>query len=110
MTHIEIRAADAARATSFWHGLFGWDFNEVPGGPAQYHITQIGEQQSGAVTAMPVAPATRTYFAVDDITGAVARVRELGGEAADPIPVPSAGSFATCRDPEGNDFGLWQRA
>jgi predicted enzyme related to lactoylglutathione lyase len=24
------------------------------------------------------------------------------------MPVPSMGWFATCKDTEGNDFGLWQ--
>jgi predicted enzyme related to lactoylglutathione lyase len=45
---------------------------------------------------------------VDDINAGAARVRELGGEANDPAPVPGMGWFATCRDPHGNDFGLWQ--
>jgi predicted enzyme related to lactoylglutathione lyase len=35
-------------------------------------------------------------------------VKELGGEADEPTPVPSMGWFATCRDPQGNEFGLWQ--
>jgi predicted enzyme related to lactoylglutathione lyase len=35
-------------------------------------------------------------------------VNELGGQASDPMPVPSMGWFATCADPHGNEFGLWQ--
>ena len=31
----------------------------------------------------------RVYFAVDDINSAATRVKELGGEAYDPLPVPS---------------------
>jgi predicted enzyme related to lactoylglutathione lyase len=50
----------------------------------------------------------RAYFDVDDINAGAARVRELGGKADEPMPVPSMGWFATCRDPHGNDFGLWQ--
>jgi predicted enzyme related to lactoylglutathione lyase len=45
---------------------------------------------------------------VDDINAGATRVKELGGEANDPAPVPGMGWFATCRDPEGNEFGLWQ--
>jgi len=37
-----------------------------------------------------------------------ARVKELGGEANDPGSVPGMGWFATCKDPHGNEFGLWQ--
>jgi predicted enzyme related to lactoylglutathione lyase len=36
------------------------------------------------------------------------RVGQLGGQAAEPSPVPAMGWFATCTDPQGNEFGLWQ--
>ena len=43
---------------------------------------------------------------VDDIKTGAARVKELGGEAGDPMAVPSMGWFATCIDPHGNErFG-----
>jgi predicted enzyme related to lactoylglutathione lyase len=51
---------------------------------------------------------TRPYLDVDDVDAGIARVRELGGEAAEKLPVPGMGRFATCSDPHGNDFGLWQ--
>jgi hypothetical protein len=50
----------------------------------------------------------RPYFDVDDINAGAARVKELGGEANDPMPVPNMGWFATCKDTIGNEFGLWQ--
>jgi len=50
----------------------------------------------------------RAYFDVDDVKAGAARVKELGGEADEPRPVPGMGWFSTCRDPNGNDFGLWQ--
>jgi predicted enzyme related to lactoylglutathione lyase len=51
---------------------------------------------------------TRAYFDVDDINTGAARVKELGGEADEPMPVPSMGWFVTCKDTQGNEFGLWQ--
>ena len=42
------------------------------------------------------------------INAGAARVKELGGEATDPMPVPQMGWFAACTDPHGNEFGLWQ--
>ncbi len=36
------------------------------------------------------------------------RVQELGGEANEPMPVPGMGWFSACKDPHGNEFGLWQ--
>jgi predicted enzyme related to lactoylglutathione lyase len=49
-----------------------------------------------------------TALDIDDINTGAARVKELGGEASDPMPVPQMGWFATCTDPHGNEFGLWQ--
>jgi len=43
----------------------------------------------------------RAYFDVDEINAGAARVKELGGEAGDPMPVPSMGWFVTCKDPHG---------
>jgi predicted enzyme related to lactoylglutathione lyase len=108
MVHIEIPADDTDAARAFWSGLFGWTFESYPG-PSEYHMARFSESSGGAITNMePGKRGTRTYFDVDDIKAGAARVKELGGEADDPMPVPSMGWFATCRDPHGNDFGLWQ--
>jgi predicted enzyme related to lactoylglutathione lyase len=72
-------------------------------------MVRISENSGGAITNMEARKrGTRTYFDVEDIRAGVARVQELGGQADNPMPVPSMGWFATCRDPHGNEFGLWQ--
>ena len=109
MVHIEIPADDTEEARAFWGGLFGWHFQAFPGAPNEYHLMRISDSSGGAITNMePGRRGTRTYFAVDDIRAGAARVQELGGEADDPMPVPQMGWFVTCRDPHGNDFGLWE--
>jgi predicted enzyme related to lactoylglutathione lyase len=109
MVHIEIPADDTEQARAFWGGLFGWEFQAFPGSPSEYHLMRIGESSGGAITNMePGKRGTRTYFDVDDIKAGAARVHELGGQAGEPMPVPSMGWFVTCTDPHGNDFGLWQ--
>src|SRR3954453_23539152 len=109
MVHIEIPADDTAKSREFWGGLFGWEFQAYPGGQGEYHMTRFAETQGGAITNMEGGKTgTRTYFSVDDIKAGAARVQELGGHADDPMPVPSMGWFATCKDPHGNEFGLWQ--
>ena len=109
MVHIEIPADDTGKAKEFWGGLFGWQFEEYPGGPGEYHMTRISESSGGAITNMESGKkGTRTYFSVDDINAGAARVKELGGEADDPMPVPNMGWFVTAKDPQGNEFGLWQ--
>jgi predicted enzyme related to lactoylglutathione lyase len=109
IVHIEIAADDTAMAREFWGSLFGWQFESFPGSPSEYHMTRIGDTQGAAITnAEPGKRGTRAYFAVDDIDAGVARVRALGGEAGDKMPVPGMGWFSACKDPHGNDFGIWQ--
>jgi uncharacterized protein len=108
IVHFEIPADDTAKAREFWGSLFGWQFQSYPG-PFEYDMTEIGDQTGGAITNMePGKRGTRAYFDVEEINAGAARVKELGGEAGDPAPVPNMGWFAVCKDPHGNDFGLWQ--
>ncbi len=106
--HIEIPSDDTAKGREFWGSLFEWQFEAFPG-PFEYHMTRISDQAGAAITNMePGKRGIRTYFDVDNINAGAARVKELGGEAGDPASVPSMGWFSVCKDPEGNDFGLWQ--
>jgi predicted enzyme related to lactoylglutathione lyase len=108
MVHVEIPNDDNAAAREFWSSLFGWQFDAFPG-PAEYHIARIDERSGAAVTSMePGKRGLRTYFDIDDIRAGTARVKELGGEAGEPMPVPGMGWFAVCSDNAGNEFGLWQ--
>ena len=108
IVHFEIPADDTTKSREFWGSLFGWKFESYPG-PFEYHMTRISDQGGLAITNMePGKRGTRAYFEVDDIKAGAARVRELGGEADEPAPVPGMGWFVTARDPHGNEFGLWQ--
>ena len=108
VVHLEIPADDTAKAREFWGGLFGWQWQEM-GGPFEYHMTQLSDRTGGAITNMePGKRGPRVYLDVDDINAGAARVQELGGEAGEAQPVPGMGWFAICKDPEGNEFGLWQ--
>jgi uncharacterized protein len=108
IVHLEIPADDTGKSREFWGSLFGWQFESYPG-PSEYHMARISDAGGAAITNMePGKQGTRPYFAVDDIDAGVARVRELGGEASDKMPVPSMGWFSTAKDPHGNEFGLWQ--
>ena len=108
IVHIEIPADDTEKSREFWGSLFGWQFEAFPG-PSEYHMTRISDQTGAAITNMePGKHGIRTYFDVDEINDAAARVRKLGGEAGEPAPVPNMGWFDVCKDTGGNEFGLWQ--
>jgi uncharacterized protein len=108
VVHFEIPADDTTQGREFWGSLFGWTFESYPG-PSEYHMTRVSDQTGGAITNMePGKRGLRVYFDVDDINAGAARVQELGGESGEPMPVPNMGWFATCKDPQGNEFGLWQ--
>ena len=107
VVHLEIPSDDTEKARAFWGGLFGWTFEQYPG-PSEYHMTRISEQTGAAISAEPGKRGMRLYLDVDDIKAGAARVKELGGEAGEPMAVPSMGWFAVCKDVEGNEFGLWQ--
>ena len=102
----ELCTRDPARASKFYGDLFGWQFQNFEGSPTEYHMARFSEDTGGAI--QEGGPSLRVYYDVDDINAGAARVRELGGSADDPQPVPSMGWFSTCTDTEGNAFGLWQ--
>jgi len=109
IVHLEIPADDTGASRAFWGSLFGWEFESFPGGPGEYHMTRLAEQQGAAITNMePAKRGTRPYFDVEDVRAGAARVSELGGTSSEPMPVPNMGWFVTCTDPHGNEFGLWQ--
>ena len=108
LVHYEIPAEDPVRAREFWGGVIGWRFDQAFDG-IDYHLTQIAERMGGAVTSTePGRNGPRAYFDVDDLDAGAARVKELGGEASERMPVPGMGWFVVCSDPQGNEFGLWQ--
>ncbi len=104
--HFEIAAQDTARAQKFYKDMFGWEFQAF-GGPVEYNMTRLSDT-AGAAVFPGDAGAIRVYFDVDDINAGAAKLREAGGEADDPQPVPSMGWFVTGKDTEGNAIGLWQ--
>ena len=100
----ELPAKDTRRAQRFYGELFGWTFERF--GDDDYHITY---RAAGAIFGPSEQAGPNLYFATDDIDAAIARVRELGGEAGERQEIPNDfGSFAHCRDTEGTAFSLFQ--
>ena len=110
MVHVEIPAGNTAKAKEFWGGMFGWQFQEYPGSPTEYHMTRFSDTQGGAIMgADGDKRGPRVYFDVDDINagdGARRRARRRGRRGA--IPCRAWAGSPICKDTEGNEFGLWQ--
>jgi predicted enzyme related to lactoylglutathione lyase len=102
-SHFELGVPDARLAKSFYGSLFGWDFTPTSGENAWLETPGV----RGGLHDGDDAANIELYFAVDDLDAAVARVRELGGEAPDPGPGRGRGGrFVRCHDDQGVTFGL----
>ena len=111
---VDLEVPDAEAAQRFYGELFGWSFAEAmpPGAPGSYLIATKGGQDVAAIASTPGrrAPAAwNTYVAVDDAEATAAAVAAAGGTVvAPPEDAGAAGRSATCRDPFGAEFRLWQ--
>jgi predicted enzyme related to lactoylglutathione lyase len=108
IVHIEFPAKDMERVSRFWNGLFGWQFGASVMPDFDYRMAQTSETAGAAIMPADETGHANYYFDTDDIESSIAKVRELGGEAADKMPVPTHGWFSACKDSEGNAFYLWQ--
>jgi predicted enzyme related to lactoylglutathione lyase/uncharacterized cupin superfamily protein len=99
---VEVGVPSGSAAARFYGELFGWSIHEMGGdsywaqSPSVALGIHCGDEDRNMVP----------YFEVDDLAVAVARVRELGGDAPDPgDETPGFGTFE-CRDPQRVRFGL----
>jgi predicted enzyme related to lactoylglutathione lyase len=110
IVHVEIPADDTQRAMKFWGELAGWQFKAYGEGDEnapEYNMFE-GEPGGGLYPSSDGEKGIMVYFETDDIDAEIDRIRELGGNTEDKMPVPSMGWFAQGKDTEGNQFGVWQ--
>jgi predicted enzyme related to lactoylglutathione lyase len=94
--YFTIHAPDLARAKDFYSAVFGWSYT------SDSHIE--GSSPAGGLG--EGGPGADLYLEVTDIAAAVAKLRELGGAAPDPVESKSGWS---CRV-DGDVLGMWQPA
>ena len=64
---------------------------------------------AGGYAAFGVPPALfLAETEADNIDSELEKIRSLGGETDEKMPVPSMGWFAHAKDPDGNEFSVWQ--
>jgi uncharacterized glyoxalase superfamily protein PhnB len=98
--YFTLATPDMAKAKAFFGAVLGWQF----GGEDQGHVENISAPP-GAVNAATAGTGARLWFVVDDIHTAIARVRDHGGTAQDPIDYESGWS-SDCTDDQGTVFSL----
>ena len=107
ISYLTMVVPDLEAAYAFYRGVLGWAFNIGRAGGAQ--VTGVAPQ-IGLTTEPEAGPADRgviVCYRVDDIAGAVTRVRRAGGRARDVAQRPY-GLEALCTDDQGTPFYLHQ--
>ena len=97
--YFTLPAPDADQAARFYRGLFDWDLDRGDGG---FHVNGVYPPM-GLSTSDSAAP--EVWIEVADVEATVARVRQLGGTADDPVQYDS-GLNASCRDDQGVMFNV----
>ncbi len=100
---LEFPADDPERACKFWSELLGLALEARGEGEGEGWQTPAGGPAFG-VHARGRGPGdsfSLPYFEVDDLAGAIDRVKTLGGTVVHP-----GARWAICKDSEGSPFGL----
>jgi uncharacterized protein len=108
LTWNELQSPELDASAQFYADLFGWSLEQLPDSEERYLRIQNGGANNGGMRSLtpPSPPNWLTYFAVEDIDAALAKVDELGGsKLAGPIPI-SVGKIAVVADPQGAVFAL----
>lgn len=108
---IDTEQPDLEAAGRFYSELFGWTLADaMPADAAgSYLIATLDGRDVAALASGTATPAWHTYVAVDDADAAAAAVGAAGGTVVSgPQDVGPAGRTATCVDPGGAGFRLWQ--
>jgi predicted enzyme related to lactoylglutathione lyase len=110
-SHFEIPVDDPDRAEKFYGAVFGWTFERFPGAPDYYGMASTGDAEpgiNGALFRRGTDGETTLTMSVDSIEAAIATIEKEGGTVIqEKAAIPGMGWFATCRDTEGNKFGLF---
>jgi uncharacterized protein len=105
---IDLGTVDAAAAKTFYGGLLGWEFDDLPTGQkGTYSICRLRGRAVAGLYDQADEPAWGSYVKVEDVDRATQRAQELGAEVlVAPFDAPGGGRVATVRDPAGAAVSL----
>ena len=108
----ELQSSDLDASASFYSELFGWQIEQAPGMQDRYLSIKNGDANNGGMRELtpPQPPNWLTYFAVEELDAALAKLEQLGGsKLAGPIDIEIA-RLAVVADPQGAVFALYAGA
>jgi predicted enzyme related to lactoylglutathione lyase len=123
VVHFEMPYDDGARVAAFYRSAFGWATQDT--GAEMGHYVLATTTASGA-DGRPTTPGAinggffrrradmpaqfpSVVIAVDEIQGAMDKVRKAGGNVlGTPMEIPGVGRYVSFTDPEGNRVGMLQ--
>jgi predicted enzyme related to lactoylglutathione lyase len=108
---VDTEQPDLKEASRFYGALFGWHFEDaVPAeAPGSYLIATLDGHDVAAIAPGGGAAGWSTYIACDDADRTAEAVVAAGGTVlAAPEDAGPGGRAATCADPDGAVFRLWQ--
>jgi predicted enzyme related to lactoylglutathione lyase len=122
VVHFEMPFEDRERMAKFYRSAFGWQTEMLGEEMGSYVLAttvetgEKGPKRPGAINGgfypkRPDWPAQHPsiVIAVDDITKAIAKVTEAGGNVlGEPMEIPGVGSYVSFMDPEGNRVSMLQ--
>lgn len=113
----ELATTDHEAAFDFYSDLFGWKQQQAMdmGEAGVYQMYGRGEKMLGGMynktDGQPGPPAWLYYSVVDDLDGAVKKVKKNGGRiVVEPMEVSGGSRVAVGIDPQGAAFGLHELA
>lgn len=114
MSWNELATRDVSTAKAFFERLLGWavQTGDIGGGNMYTGIFLDGDHPNGGMIQMDekwpqeIPPHWMTYFTVDDVDAAAAKVEELGGAVKVPPRDIPVGRFSVVSDPQGGTFTI----
>lgn len=111
VVHAEIRSSDPDATRAFFGGLFGWTYPNEGALPGYTFVdTGVPDALYTAISPLQGDSDIVTFFVgVDDMDGAIATTKRLGGRVVqEPVTIPGV-TFALIADPQGHVVGLAQQ-
>ena len=114
--YFEIQADDTKRAVDFYRGVFGWEFEQVPGLPIEYWRIETGGSRGGLLKRPAQQPppqcGTNAFVVsieVENFDSTAEKITSHGGQVALPkFAVPGICWQGYFVDTEGNTFGIFE--